>query len=68
MWGWSWLPEELDVAGLTVRVVTVFLEGALVEEFEAEGTGEVFRVPLAAHGSNTLAYRTNNYSTCILYT
>ena len=33
----------------------MFLEGSLIEQLEAEGTGEVFRVPLASHGCHTLA-------------
>ena len=49
------LAEELDVAGLAVGVVAVLLEGALVEQFEAEGAGEVLRVPLLAHGCDALA-------------
>lgn len=49
------LSEELDVAGLAVGVVAVLLEGALVEQLEAEGTREVFRVPLLAHRSDAPA-------------
>lgn len=49
------LTEQLDEAGLAVRVVAMLLEGALVEKLEAEGAGEVFGVPLASHGCHTLA-------------
>lgn len=49
------LSEELDVAGLAVRVVTMLLEGPLVEQLEAEGTGEVFWVPFLAHRCDALA-------------
>lgn len=55
---WSKSAKQLDVASLTVRVVAVFLEGSLVEQLQTEGTREVFRVPLAAHGSDTLACNT----------
>ena len=47
--------EELDVAGLAVGVVAVLLEGALVEQLEAEGACEVFRMPLLAHRSDAPA-------------
>lgn len=50
-----WLTEELDIAWLTVRVVTVLFERALVQKFQAESTGEVLRMPLTTHSSNTLA-------------
>ena len=50
------LSEELDIAGVTVRVLTVLLEGALVEQLEAKGTVEVLWVPLLAHSSDALAY------------
>jgi len=43
------LSKELYVAGLAVGVVAVLLEGALVKQLEAEGTREVFRMPLLAH-------------------
>ena len=48
--------EELDVAGMAVGVLTMLLEGALVEQLEAEGTVEVLRVPLLSHGSDAFAY------------
>ena len=51
------LANEFDVTRLAVRVVAVFLEGPLVEKFEAEGAGEVLWVPFLPHGSDTLAYR-----------
>ncbi len=50
------LSEELDVAGLAVGIVAVLLEGALVEQLEAEGAGEVLRVPLLAHCCDALAW------------
>jgi hypothetical protein len=49
------LAEQFDVAGLAVGVVAVLLERAFVEELEAEGTGEVLRVPLLPHCCYTLA-------------
>ena len=56
--GWGcWLAEELDEARLAVRVVAMLLEGALVEQFEAKRTREVFRMPLATHRSYTLSWR-----------
>jgi hypothetical protein len=56
--GWGcWLAEQLDEARLAVRVVAMLLEGALVEQFEAERTREVFRVPLSTHRRYTLAWR-----------
>ena len=56
--GWGcWLAEELDETRLAVRVVAMLLEGALVEQFEAERTREVFRVPLSTHRRYTLAWR-----------
>ena len=48
--------EELDEAGLAVGVVAMLLEGSLVEQLEAEGTGEVLGMPLATHGRYTLAW------------
>lgn len=48
--------EELDEAWLAVGVVAMLLEGAFVEELEAEGTSEVFWMPLLPHGSHTFAY------------
>ena len=49
------LAKELDMARLTVGIVTMFLKGSLVEQLEAKGTGEVFRVELLPHGTNTFA-------------
>lgn len=40
---------------MAVRVLTMLLEGALVEQLEAEGTVEVLRVPLLAHSSDAFA-------------
>ena len=37
------LTKELDVAGLTVRVVTVLLKHPLVQELQAKGTCEVLQ-------------------------
>ena len=37
--------------------MAVLLEGALVEQLEAEGARKVLRVPLLAHGSDALACR-----------
>ena len=50
IWSTARLSKELDIAGLAVGVVTVLLERALVEQFEAEGASEVFWMPLLAHG------------------
>lgn len=52
----GWLTKEFDVAGLTVRVVTMLLESALVEQLQTECTREVLRMPLAPHGSHTFTY------------
>ncbi len=49
------LPKELDVARLAIRVVAMLLEGTLVQQLEAEGTGEVLGVPLLAHGCDGFA-------------
>ena len=49
-----WLPKELDVARMTVRILAMFLEGAFVKKLEAKGTVEVFRMPLLTHGSDAL--------------
>ena len=43
---------------MAVRVLTMLLEGALVEQFEAEGTVEVLRVPFLTHCSDALAWMT----------
>lgn len=45
--------------------MAVLLEGPLVQKLQAEGTGEVFGVPLASHGCHTLAwmYRRRNHNT-----
>jgi len=63
------LSEELDVAGLAVGVVVVvLLEGALVEQLEAEGTSEVFRMPLLAHRSDAPACVVErNAPLCVTY-
>ena len=37
------LTKQLDVAGLTVRVVTVLLKRPLVQELQAKGTREVLQ-------------------------
>lgn len=57
--GHGWLTKQLDEARLAVGIVAMLLEGPLVEQFEAEGTGEVLWVPLASHGSHALAYDVN---------
>lgn len=49
------LAEELEEAVLTVRLVVLLLEGALVELLEAEGTDEVLRVELLSHGGDAAA-------------
>ena len=41
---------------MAVGVLTMLLEGALVEQLEAEGAVEVLRVPLLSHGSDAFAY------------
>jgi hypothetical protein len=41
---------------MAVGVLTVLLEGALVEKLEAEGTVEVLRMPLLTHSSDAFAY------------
>ena len=67
--GWGcWLAEELDEARLAVRVVAMLLEGALVEQFEAKRTREVFRMPLATHRSYTLSWREGGRERRIKYT
>lgn len=55
MKGQGHLAEELEEAVLTVRLVVLLLEGALVELLEAEGTDEVLRVELLGHGGDTAA-------------
>ena len=40
---------------MAVRVLTMLLEGTLVEQLEAEGTVEVLWVPLLTHRSDALA-------------
>lgn len=49
------LAEELEEAVLTVRLVVLLLEGALVELLEAEGAHEVLRVELLGHGGDAAA-------------
>lgn len=49
------LAKELEEAVLTVRLVILLLEGALVELLEAEGTDEVLRVELFGHGRDAAA-------------
>lgn len=49
------LAEELEEAVLTVRLVVLLLEGALVELLEAEGTDEVLGVELLGHGGDAAA-------------
>lgn len=49
------LAEELEEAVLTVRLVVLLLEGALVELLEAEGTDEVLWVEFLGHGGDAAA-------------
>ena len=49
------LAEELEKAVLTVRLVVLLLEGALVELLEAEGADEVLGVELLGHGGDAAA-------------
>ena len=49
-----WLPKELDVAWMTVRILAMFLESAFVEKLETKGTVEVLGMPLLTHGSDAL--------------
>lgn len=42
--------EELEEAGLAVRLAGTLLEGALGERAQAEGAGEVVRVEATAQG------------------
>lgn len=49
------LTEELEEAVLTVRLVVLLLEGALVELLEAKGTDEVLRMELLGHGGDAAA-------------
>lgn len=49
------LAEELEEAVLTVRLVVLLLEGALVELLEAKGTDEVLRMELLGHGGDAAA-------------
>ena len=49
------LSKELDITGMAVGILTMLLESALVEQLEAEGTVEVFRMPLLTHCSDALA-------------
>lgn len=49
------LAKEFEEAVLTVRLVVLLLEGALVELLEAEGTDEVLRVELLGHGGDAAA-------------
>lgn len=55
MKGRGCLAEELEEAVLTVRLVVLLLEGALVELLEAKGTDEVLRVELLGHGGDAAA-------------
>lgn len=48
-------PEEFHKTGVTIRLVVLFLECSFVELLQAEGTNEMFRVELLAHGSDTPA-------------
>ena len=49
------LAKELDVAWLAVGVTAMLLEGALVEQLEAESTRKVLRMPFLCHGGDGLA-------------
>lgn len=49
------LAEELEEAVLTVRLVVLLLEGALVELLEAKGTDEVLWVEFLGHGGDAAA-------------
>lgn len=49
------LAEELDEAALTVRLVVLLFEGALVELLETEGTDKMLRMKLLAHGCDAAA-------------
>ena len=42
--------EELDEAGVAVRLVVLLLEGALVQLLQAESADKVLRVKLLEHG------------------
>lgn len=55
MKGRGCLAEKLEEAVLTVRLVVLLLEGALVELLEAEGTDKVLRVELLGHGGDAAA-------------
>ena len=50
------LTKKFYVAGLAVGVVPMLLEGALVQQLQAEGAGEVLGMKLLAHCSDTLAH------------
>lgn len=47
--------EEFYKTGVTIRLIILFLECPFVELLQAEGTHEMFRVELLAHGSDTPA-------------
>lgn len=49
------LPEELIEAVVAVRLVVLFLEGALVELPQAERAYEVLRMELTEHGCDASA-------------
>lgn len=49
------LTEELQEAALTVGLVILLLEGALVELFEAKGAHEMLGVELLGHGGDAAA-------------
>lgn len=49
------LTEELDKAVVTIGLVILLFEGALVELFQAEGTDKMLWVELLSHSSDTAA-------------
>ena len=52
------LSEQLDITWLTIGAIVVFFECALVQNLQAERTGEVLRVELLAHRTDaTFLYR-----------
>lgn len=47
--------EEFHKTGVTIRLIVLFLECPFVKLLQAEGTNEMFRVELLAHGCDTPA-------------
>ena len=59
------LAEQLVEALVTVGLVGLLLEGALVELLQTERAGKVFRMELLEHGCNTPTCRQGRDDRCL---